>query len=141
MPDYKGNNVVSGNDTLVWINDSIWEDIKSVEYKMTGDFEDVTFLGDPRTYKKYMGFAGEGTLNLNKMHSRGATILAEAFKTGQMPDIKIVIKIANRSTGKAERVVLSGVIFTEFGSNTEAKSIATEELPFTFSDYDVLETL
>ncbi|MBO7747353.1 hypothetical protein I8J29_24515 [Paenibacillus sp. MWE-103] len=137
----KGNNVVSGNDLTVWINNEIWDDTKLAEYKLTGEFEDVTFLGDPRTYKKYLGFGGEGTLTLNKMHSRGASILAEAFKTGVFPDIKIVVKIANKSTGKAERAILTGVVFSEFGSSTEAKAVATEELPFTFSDYEMLELL
>ncbi|MWC26633.1 phage tail tube protein [Paenibacillus sp. MMS18-CY102] len=137
----KGNQVVTGNDATVWINDSIWPDVKSVEYKMAGEFEDITFLGDPRTYKRYLGFGGEGTLTLNKMFSRGASILGKAFKTGIMPDVKIVVKIANKSTGKSERAILKGVVFSDFGASTEAKAVGTEELPFTFSDYDILETL
>ncbi|WP_208652576.1 phage tail tube protein [Paenibacillus lautus] len=141
MNPYMGNQVVSGNDANVWVNNEIWPDLKSLEYKMTGEFEDVTFLGDPRTYKKYMGFGGEGTLTSNKIRSRGISIMAEAFKTGEMPDIRIVTKIQNRSTGKAERVALLGVIFSEFGASTEAKSISEEELPFTFSDFEILGTM
>lgn len=141
MNPNKGNQVVSGNDAIVWINNEIWDEVKSFEYKMTGDFEDVTFLNDPRTYKKYIGFNGEGTLTLNKTRSRGASILAAAFKTGVMPEVKIVTKITNGSTGKAERIALSGIVFSEFGSSTEAKSIVEEELPFTFSEYDVLELM
>ncbi|WP_338841851.1 phage tail tube protein [Paenibacillus glucanolyticus] len=141
MNPYMGNQVVSGNDSAVWVNNEVWPDLKSLEYKMTGEFEDVTFLGDPRTYKKYMGFGGEGTATFNKIRSRGASIMGEAFKTGVMPEIKIVTKIQNRATGKAERVALLGVIFTEFGASTEAKAISEEELPFTFSDYEILGTM
>ena len=137
----KGNQVVSGNDSTVWVNNELWDDVKSVEYKVTGDFEDITFLGDARTHKKFIGYTGEGTLTMNKVHSRGASILAEAFKTGIMPDVKIVLKIENKSTGKSERAVLNDVVFSEFGSNTEAKAIGEEELPFTFADYEILETL
>jgi len=140
MPN-RGNQVVSGNDAMVWINNEIWDDISSVEHKITGEFEDVKFLGDKRTYKKYLGYTGEGTLNLNKVHSRGAMILGEAFKTGIMPEVKIILKIKNEATGRAERIALLDVTFTEFGASTESKSIITEELPFTFSDYDVLEVL
>lgn len=137
----KGNYVVSGNESVVWVNNEIWDDIKSIEFKMTGEFEDVTFMGDPRTHKKYLGFTGEGTITTNKMYSRGATLLGDAFKTGIMPDVKIVTKITNKSTGKSERIAISGITFSEFGGSTEAKTIASEELPFSFSDYDVLETL
>lgn len=139
MNPYRGNRVVSGNEAMVWINNEIWDDVNSFEYKMTGEFEDVSFLGDPRTYKRYKGFTGEGTLKLNKIYSRGATILSEALKTGVMPEVKIVTKVTNKSTGKVERVVLSGIIFSEFGINTEAKALVSEELPFTFSDFEVLE--
>ncbi|MDU4696392.1 MAG: phage tail tube protein [Paenibacillus sp.] len=141
MNPNKGNQVVSGSDQTTWVNNEIWDDVKSVEFKMTGEFEDITFLGDPRTYKKYTGFTGEGTITVNKSRSRGAVILAEAFKTGVMPDVKIVTKLVNPSTKKAERVAISGVIFTEFGHSSEAKGIIEEELPFTFSEYEVLETM
>jgi hypothetical protein len=137
----RGNQVISGSDCIVWINNQIWDDVKSVEYKIAGEFEDIVFLGDPRTYKKYTGFGGEGTLILNKIRSRGASILADAFRTGNMPDIKIVLKVTNRSTGRSERVALYGVVFTEFGGSFADKALAEEELPFTFSDFEVLETL
>lgn len=137
----KANGVISGNDCTVWINNEVWDDIKSFEYKITGEFEDINFLNDPRTYKKYNGFNGEGTLTLNKKQSRGAKILADAFKTGIMPDIKIVSKIFNQSTGTSERAVFSEIIFSEFGGKFEAKGISEEELPFSFSDFEFIETM
>lgn len=142
MPDVNlGNGVVSGNDTTVWINNEIWDDIAKFEYKITGEFEDVTFVGNPRTYQKMMGFAGEGTITTNKKSSRGAQLLAKAFKDGVMPEVKIVSKIFNPSTGKAERAVFTGVTFSEFGASTEAKALMTEELPFKFADYEFLEMM
>lgn len=141
MTNNKGNQVINGNDAVVWINNEIWDEIKSFEYKITGEFEDVIFLNDPRTHKKYNGFTGEGTLTLNKVHSRGATILANAFRTGIMPDVKIVTKIENKSTGRSERAVFTGIIFSEFGSSVEGKKVSEESLPFSFSDFEFLETL
>lgn len=138
---YMGNQVVSGNDATVWVNNEVWPDLKSMEYKITGEFEDINFLGDPRTHKKYMGFNVEGTLTFNKIRSRGASIMGKAFKTGVMPEIKIVTKIFNRATNKSERVALLGVVFSEFGASTEAKAISEEELPFSCSDFEILETM
>lgn len=137
----KNNGVISGNDCIVWLNGEICDDIKQFEYKVTLDFADVNYLNDPRTYKKYQGFTGEGTLTFNKMQSRGAKLLKDAIKSGIMPDVKIVSKLDNKSTGKAERTVFSGITFSEFGASSEAKAVSEESLPFSFSDIDFPELM
>ena len=137
----KNNGVISGNDAMCWLNGEQLEDIKQVEWKVTLDFSDVTYLGDPRTYKKFQGWTGEGTLTFNKTRSRGATLLKDAIKSGAMPDVKIVFKQTNASTGKSERVVFSGVTFSEFGASVESKNVAEESLPFAFSDIDIIELM
>ncbi|SDT22082.1 Phage tail tube protein [Paenibacillaceae bacterium GAS479] len=137
----KGKQVVTGNDVTVWLNNEALLDISKLEYKMTGEFEDVTFLGDKRTYKRYLGFTGEGSLTFKKGKSRGLNLIGNAFKSGVMPDIKIVTKVSNPASGRAERIVIKGVTISEFGGSYEAKSIAEEEIPFSFSDYEIIETL
>ncbi|MDN4093575.1 phage tail tube protein [Brevibacillus agri] len=137
----KTNGVVSGNDCIVWLNGEILDDLKQFEWKVTLDFADVNYLNDPRTYKKYQGFSGEATLTFNKTRSRGATLLKDAIKSGTMPDIKIVTKLENKSTGKAERAVFTGITFNEFGASSEAKTVGEESLPFSFSDIDFPELM
>lgn len=137
----KSNGVISGNDCFVWMNGELLDDIKSFEYKVTLDFGDVTYLGDPKTYRKYQGFTAEGTLTFNKIRSRGATMLKGAIKSGVMPDVKIVTKMVNASTKKAERAVISGITFSEFGASLEAKTIGEESLPFSFTDIDFPEVM
>ncbi|MFD2671813.1 phage tail tube protein [Marinicrinis sediminis] len=137
----KNNGVVSGNDCFVYLNNELLEDIKSFEWKVSLDFADVTYLGDPATYKKYQGFSGEGTLSFNKVKSRGISLLKDALKTGIMPDVKIVTKMGNASTGRAERCVISGVTFSEFGGGFESKSTAEESLPFSFSKIEFPELM
>lgn len=135
----KMNGVISGNDCTVWLNGQELNDIESIEYTVTLEYEDVNFLGDPRTYKKYVGSNGAGTLNFNKTQSRGARLLANAIKTGMMPDVKIVTKLNNPATRRAERAVISGVTFNEFGASTEPKAVGKEALPFNFTDIDYVE--
>nr|WP_240967966.1 phage tail tube protein [Paenibacillus aquistagni] len=133
---------MSGTDGTAWINGEEWAELKAIEAKVTGEFEDVTFCGDYGTYKRFMGRTCEGTLTLNKVMSRGMKLMAEAFKTGVMPDIKIITKLVNKQTGKAERVALKDVVFSEFAiAKFENRSLLEEELPFTFSDYDILEAI
>lgn len=138
----RGNEVISGTDGVIWVNGEEWTESTSFQAKVTAQFEDVQFANDYATYKKFVGRTGEGTLTLNKVKSRGASIMANAFKTGIMPDIKMISKIMNKQTGRAERAVVKDVIFSEFDlGKFENRSITQEELPFTFSDYDFIETL
>lgn len=141
MPLDKTNGVISGNDAMTWMNGELLEDIKSIEWRITLEFGDVTFMSDPKTYKKYQGFTGEGTLVFNKMKSRGASLLKDALKSGVMPNVKIVTKLVNASTKRAERAVISGITFNELGSSTEAKTIAEETLPFSFSEIEFPELM
>jgi hypothetical protein len=138
----KGNRVLSGNEGEVWLNGDLLGDLKSIELKVTGNFEDVNFCGDNATYQRYMGWTGEGSIKLQKSTSRGAKLLANAFKTGIMPDIKIITKLRDLNTGNAERVSVEDVTITEFMlTNFESKSLIEEELPLKFATYNVIETL
>lgn len=138
----RGNEVLSGTDGTIWVNGEEWAELSGIELKVTGEFEDITFCSDYGTYKRYMGFTGEGTITIKKTQSRGMKIMAEAFKTGVMPEIKIITKLTNKQTGKAERTVVKDVVFSEFNlAKFENRSIIEEELPLTFSNYDVLETI
>jgi hypothetical protein len=138
----KGNRVLSGTEGEVWINGEQLGDLKSIELKVTGKFEEVGFCGDYATYQKYMGWYGDGNIKLQKTYSRGIKLLAEAFKTGIMPDIKIITKLTDKSTGKAERVSVEDVTITEFMlANFENKSLIEEELPLKFAKYEPIETL
>lgn len=138
----RGNEVLSGTDGTIWVNGEEWAELSGIELKVSGEFEDITFCNDYGTYKRYMGFTGEGTITIKKTQSRGMKIMATAFKTGVMPDIKIITKLTNKQTGKAERTVVKDVVFSEFNlAKFENRSIIEEELPLTFSDYEVLETI
>jgi hypothetical protein len=138
----RGNEVISGTDGTIWVNGQEWAEVTAFEAKVTGQFEDVTFCNDYATYKRFVGRNGEGTITLNKVQSRGAKLLADAFLTGVMPDVKMITKIVNKQTGKAERAVVKDIVLSEFHlSRFENRSIMKEELPFTFSDYEYIEMI
>lgn len=127
----KGNTIATGNSTIVWINGESYPEFKGFEYKVSLSFEDVKFAGgDNDTYSRYTGGTCEGTITLNKVRSRAALLIADAARTGIMPDISIVSKIMNDSTGKAERATFSNVIFTEYGATSEAGAVMEESIPF-----------
>lgn len=136
------NKILTGNSGNVWMNGKLLSTIKSIELKVTGSFEEVNFCGENATHNRYTGWSGEGTMTWGKIDSTVLKLLAEAFKTGNMPDIKIITKLTDKTTGKSERAAVSNVVLTEFFlAKYEAKTPIDEEIPLKFSDYEVLETI
>lgn len=136
------NKMLTGNSGNVWLNGQLLAQLKSVELKVTGNFEDINFCGDSSTHSKYTGWSGEGTITMYKIDSTVIKLIGQAYKTGIMPDIKIITKLTDENTGKSERVAVSGITITEFIlAKFEAKTNVEEELPLKFSKYEILDTI
>lgn len=142
MGKLKSNRVINGTYGSVWVNNEKWLDIEEFEAKVTIDYEDVNMAEDPATHKKQTGWSGEGNLKLKKVYSRGARLLAEAVKKGMTPDVNIVGKLADPDAFGSERVAINEVTFNEFMLMQFAqKTIGSEELPFNFADYDLIDSI
>lgn len=142
MPKFKSNRQINGTFGSVWVNGEKWLDVESFEAKVTVSYEDVNMANDLATHKKMTGWAGEGNMTVKKVYTRGAALMANAVKTGQMPDISLVGKLADPDAFGSERVSLSEVTFNEFMlMKFEQKSLGTEELPFNFVDFDLVDTI
>lgn len=136
------NRVLTGAGGNVWINGKLLAQLKSIELKVTGNFEDLNFCGDNATYNRYTGFTGDGNMTLQKIDSTVLDLVGQAYLDGVMPDIKIITKLTDKQTGKSERVSVSGVTITEFMlAKFEAKALLEEELPLKFSNYEILEKI
>ena len=142
MAKLRSQNVIAGTFGSVWVNDEEWLNVTKFEAKVTGEFEDINMAGRYGVGKKFMGWTGEGTITVNKVNSTISKLLAENFKKGIMPDIKIVGKLADPQALGAERVELLEVTFTEFMLlNFELKTKMEEEVPFSFEDYNLIDSI
>lgn len=142
MAKLRSNKQINGTFGAVWVNNEKWMDVDTFEAKVTVDYEDVNMAEDLATHKKMTGWSGEGSLTVKKMYSRGVALMAEAVKSGIVPDITLVGKLADPDAFGSERVSLTDVTFNEFTLLAfEQKSLATEELPFNFADYDMIEAI
>lgn len=142
MTKFKSNNQINGTFGTVWVNREKWLDVESFEAKVTINFEDVNMAGDLATHKKMTGWTGEGSITVKKVYSRGASLMANAVKTGQMPEINLVGKLADPDAFGSERVAINEVTFNEFTlMKFELKTLGTEELPFNFADYDLIDLI
>ncbi len=139
---FNKNRVLVGTNGYLWLNGDLLAQIKKVEVKVTGSFEDISVCGEYGTYSVYTGWSGEGTITLQKIDSTALKTLGDAYKSGIMPDLKIISKLTDKETQKSERVSISDVVFTEFYlANFENKGLIEEAIPIKFSDYEILETI
>ena len=139
MPEFNPNRIMHGNGGHAWFNGKKLTTLQSVEAKVAGDFEDINVCGDPATYRVYNGYSGEGTL---KIDSDVLSLIAAAYKSGEMPTITIITSQTMPGTNRAERVAYSDITIDEFTlAKFEKKSKTEEEIPFKFGNFEVLETL
>ena len=142
MTKIRSNKQINGTFGSVWVNNEKWLDVDAFEAKVTISYEDVNMSEDLATHKKMTGWAGEGSLTVKKVYSRGAALLANAVKTGVLPEINLVGKLADPDAFGSERVAINDVTFNEFMlMKFEQKALGTEELPFNFADYDPIDLI
>lgn len=138
----KANKVINGSHGTCWISGDKILDLESLELKVTLEYEDVYVAESMSKQRKYMGWTGEGSVVCKKVYSRGANLLAKAVKSGQLPDVTIVSKLADPDSYGQERVTVSSVTFNEFLlTKIEQRTLLQEELSFEFGDFDVLEAI
>lgn len=136
------NKVLKGNKGKVWLNGKLLSGIKSIEAKVTLNFEEVNVCDENGTFNVYTGWSGEGSVTMTKTDNTVLKLMKDCAKTGIMPEIKIITSLTDVSTGKSERVAIYNIVINEFMlTKFEAKAINEEEIPFKFSSYDVLETI
>lgn len=138
----KANKVINGTHGSAWVNGEKWLDLESLELKVTLEYEDVHVAENTGTQRKFMGWVGEGSINTKKVYSRGSNLLAKAVKSGKMPEVTITTKLADPDAYGTERTTVSDVTFDEFLlTKIEQRTLMTEELPFKFGDFDILEAI
>lgn len=138
----RGNKQINGTFGAVWVNGEKWMDVDSFEAKVAVDYEDINMAEDLATHKKMTGWNGEGSMTVKKVYSRGSSLMARAVKTGILPEVTIVGKLADPDAFGSERVALNDVTFNEFTLMAfEQKTLATEELAFNFADYDPIDLI
>lgn len=136
------NRILKGNNGIAWWNGKLLADLTKIEMKVTGEFEDVNSCGSFETEHEYVGYTIEGTIEMGKVDSFVMGELAQAYQDGVMPDIKLVTKLKDTATNRAERVSVTGVVISEFMlASWEAKKIIQDSIPFKASRYKMLEKI
>ncbi len=141
MAKLDASRVINGIYGKVWVNGELWAEVDAFEAKVAVSYEDVKFAGDGATHKKATGWAGTGSMTIKKVYSRVQRAMAEQVRGGEYPRFEVVGKLEDPDAFGAERVALHDVTINEFLLMKFEKNLGNEEVPFAFSDYELVDSI
>ena len=142
MNSYKSENVINGTWGEVWINGEYVAEVTGLQAKVSLKTTDVNMTRTLAKHTKVIGYEGKGTLKMHKVSSMMIKIMNENMKKGKQTVCTIISKLADPDSLGCERVCLKDCVFEELTlANWEAKKNGEESIPFSFSDWDILDAI
>lgn len=126
------NQYWKGNGGQVWLNDVVWDRLKSFELKLIPEWEEVP---DGMTTKRVLlGMMVEGSFVYRKTdlnYNNIITEIAEYYMKGIIPDVSLIVKDENVATGTTQRFKVTNLTFDEVDIiSWEEKALTEIELAF-----------
>lgn len=105
--------------------------------------EEIPTSGTRWMGHKVMGLTGSGSITNYKLTSKFIRLVGQVANDDEKPYVtELIFKLADPSSYGAERIRLKNVQFDRIPlGKWEVNSIVEEELPFTFSGYDLLDEI
>ena len=126
----------------MWLDDEYVTECYGLQAKLNFEKEDVKRCGSMATGKKVKGYNGTGSLKLHKTTSRMIKKIASLIKNGNDVRFTVISKLADPDSDGTERIALYDVSFDDLTfADWEAGTLGKTECPFTFTDYETLETI
>ena len=142
MKSYTPEKVINGTFGEVWVDDDYMAEVTALEAKVSLDKTEVNQVGTLAKGYKITGIDGKGTLKLNKVSSYFIKKLSDNTKAGKTTTCTIISKLNDPDSFGAERIQLNGCTFDELTlANWEAKKLGEESIVFSFTSWEVLDTI
>lgn len=142
MNGYAPERVINGTFGEVWVAGSYMAEATGLEAKVTIEKTEVNQMRTLAKGYKITGVDCKGTLKLNKVTSYFINLLSKNLKAGKVTPVTIITKVDDPDAFGAERIQLNDCVFDELTlANWEAKKLGEESMPFTFTDWEVLDTI
>lgn len=142
MGKYSPEKTINGTFGELWIDDYYLAEVTGLEAKATLEKSEVNQTCTLAKGYKITGIDCKGTIKLNKVTSYFQLLLSDKIKQGKTPTCTIISKLADPDSTGAERVKLIGCTFDEITlANWEAKKLGEESIPFSFTDWQFLDTI
>lgn len=134
--------IMNGTFGEVWLDGDLVSECYGMEARVEIEKEDVPVCGKLGTDTKMMGYKGTGTVKLHKINSRMIIKLSDKVKQGINPRLQILSALKDPAAFGAERVLIKDACFDDLTlANWEAKVKGEVECPFTFTDWEPLDTV
>ena len=134
---------INGSYGEVW-HEGVWlTNVQSAEATVEIDKEEIKRSGTRWVGHKVTSLTGSGTISGYKITSDFIQLIGSVATDKGKPYVtSIILKLADPEAYGAERVMLKGVQFDQIPlGKFEVGSLVEEELPFTFSGYDLLDKI
>ncbi|WP_291559412.1 MULTISPECIES: phage tail tube protein [unclassified Clostridium] len=134
--------VINGSFGEMWLEGDYVSEAFGLQAKIEVKKEVVKRCGYGGEDTKVVGWAGKGTVKLNKISSRMGKLIGEAIKEGRDIKFTIISKLADPDAFGSERIAIKNMSFDDLTLiDWESEKPGELECPFTFSDYEYLDQI
>lgn len=134
--------IMNGTFGEVWLDGDKVAECYGLEARVEFEKEEVPMCGQLGVDTKLMGYKGTGSLKMYKMNSRMMIKLSDKIKGGENPRLQVLSALKDPAALGAERVIIKDACFDDLIlANWEAKNKGEIDAPFTFTDWDLLDTV
>lgn len=142
MKAYEASRVINGSWGEVWVDDDYMAEVTALEAKVTLDKQEVNQTRTLEKGYKITGIDGKGTIKLNKVTSYFINKISDNLQAGKTTTATIISKLDDPDAIGTEQVKLNGCVFDELTLvNWEAKKLGEESIPFTFTSWEILDSI
>lgn len=142
MNRHRDANKINGSWGEVWVDNDYMADVLSLEAKFSLTLTEVLQNRRLNQGYKVTGTSGTGTLKLNKVTSYFINKLSADLKAGKTTVATIITKLEDPDGLGTERIRLNNCVFSEITlANWEVGSLVEEEIPFSFEDFEVMDSI
>ena len=139
---YAPEKTINGTFGEAWIDDYYVAEVTALEAKVTLEKTDVNQVGTLAKGQKVTGLDGKGTLKFNKVTSFFTNKFSADMQAGKATVCEIKSKLADPDSDGDEYIKLIGVVFDELPLiNWEAKKLGEESVPFSFTGWELIDTI
>lgn len=133
--------VRSGTWGEIWLDGELVAECYGFQAKLNKTKEDVARCRTLMAGKKMTGLSGTGTVRIYNATSRLIQAEGAALKAGKDLRHTIITNLDDPDNPSNQRIAVKGVSFDDLTlADWEAAKLGTIEAPFTFEDYDLLDT-
>lgn len=141
---FRAQNAINGKEGRLFLDGVELAHIKTVEATIEKEKAEVNIMGRRMKGHKTTGASGEGTMTFYKVTSQFIRIMMDYVHRGEDAYFTLQAVLDDANSGRGiERVTLFDVNLNSakvMGLDVDAEALE-EEVPFTFEDIDLPETL